>query len=143
MWAQYLEFLKQSKLIINWWYEHKTFYFNNEKTAPVQYTPDFKISNIETIYYQEFKRGFLDGQAVTKFRRMAKHYPDIIIELVMMGILKKESHQMFIAKKYVRRIVDASAIFKQMGKLIISAKDYRAGKELELKKMAEKEQANG
>lgn len=136
LWAQYLEFLKQSGEIEDWEYEPLPFYFKNVRFGPVQYKLDFLVtydSNCSDSYYQEFKRGSLDGPAVTKLRRMAEQYPDVIIELVMMGKPKKETHRMFIARKYVRdnRIVDASAIFKQLGRIIISAKDYLKGKELQ------------
>lgn len=132
MWAQYLEFLKQSGEIKNWFYEPSKLHFKNVKFGPVQYTPDFLIYPIGDYdnYYQEFKRGYLDGSAVTKLRRMAKQYPDVIIELVMMNMPKKETHRMYIAKKYIRRIVDASAIFRQMGSYIKSAKDYLAAEKL-------------
>ncbi len=127
LWSEYLEFLKQSGEIKSWCYEGKTFHFRNEKTAPVQYTPDFWITPVGGMAYcQEFKRGSLDGSSITKFRRLDKHY-SVIIELVMMGMPKKETHRMYIARKYVRnnRIVNADIIFKQLGKLIVSAKDYR------------------
>ena len=131
MWAQYLEWLKESGEIRNWCYEGKTFYFRNEKTAPVQYTPDFWITPIGgMVYCQEFKRGHLDGQAVTKFRRMAKHYPGVIIELVITNKCKKDAHRLYIVKKYVRRIIDADIIFKQMGNLIKTAGDYRLGQKI-------------
>jgi len=126
MWVQYLEWLKKAGEIKDWRYEITTFFFPNEKTAPVQYTPDFFIVPTEgPAYYQELKRGHLDGSAVTKFRRMAKHCPDEIIELVMLGKPKKDNHRMHIAKKYVRRIVDATVIIRQLGRLIITAKDFR------------------
>ncbi len=130
MWSQYLEFLKQSSEIADWSYEPSPFYFKNIQFGPVQYKLDFKLKLIKDgqfYIYQEFKRGFLDGSAVTKLRRMADQHPGVIIELVMMGKPKKETHRMFIARKYVRdnRIVDASAIFKQMGNMIKSAENYQ------------------
>lgn len=133
MWAQYLEFLKQCNKIGDWEYEPATFFFKDVTFGPVQYKLDFLIKDDNTeyfnggIYYQEFKRGYLDGPAVTKLRRMAQQYPDVIVGLVMMGMPKKTTSQMRTACKYIRdnRIVDASAIFKQMGSLIKSAKDYR------------------
>lgn len=136
MYAQYLEFLYQSGEIIGWSYEPPPFFFKDVKFGPVQYKLDFCIGPKKGMaYYVEFKRGYLDGSAVTKLRRMADQYPDVIIELAMMGIPKKTNNRMRTACKYTRghRIVDASAIFKQMGKLIISAKDYRMGKELQEK----------
>lgn len=129
MWGQYLQWLKQSGEIENWWYEPKVFYFKDITFGPVQYKLDYGIRPLGgyDMYYQEFKRGQLDGPAVTKLRRMAQQYPDVIVELVMMGMPKKTTSQMRTACKYIRdnRIVDASAIFKQMGSLIKSAKDYR------------------
>lgn len=116
-WAQYLQFLKESGEIIEWNYEPRTFYFFNEKTAPVQYTPDFRIDTEDSHYWQECK-GYHDGQTNTKFRRMAKHFPCEKFELVLQRIPKKSKHKgasrRRIAAKYVRRIIDASEIFKQM-----------------------------
>jgi hypothetical protein len=137
MWSQYLQFLKQVGEIADWEYEPAPpFYFTDVTFGPVQYKLDFFIRTNKpgfTGYYQEFKRGSLDGQAVTKLRRMAKHYHGVIIELVMMGKPKKETHRMFIARKYVRdnRIVDASAIFRQMGNMIKSAKDWLGAQKFE------------
>lgn len=113
MWAQYLEFLKQAGEISDWQYEPAPFYFTNVRFGPVQYKLDFKLKLKDGQYiYQEFKRGSLDGQAVTKLRRMANQYPNIIIELVMMNMPKKTTHRMHIACKYIRgnRIVDTSWI---------------------------------
>jgi hypothetical protein len=132
LWSQYLQFLKQSGEIADWQYEPPPFFFTDIRFGPVQYKLDFLIqAGQKQHYYQEFKRGFLDGQAVTKLRRMADQHPDVIIELVMMGIGKRFSHRQTIAQKYVRRIINADIIFKQLGRLIISAKEYQAGKNLQ------------
>lgn len=128
MWAQYLQFLQDNEQIVNWYYEPKPpFYFLNEKTAPVQYTPDFYVCPVnKPNYYQEFKRSSLDGRAVRKLQRMQKHHPNVQIELVMMGMPKKETNRMRTAKKYIKdnRIVDATAIFKQLGKMIKSGNEF-------------------
>ncbi|KKL71483.1 hypothetical protein LCGC14_2094480 [marine sediment metagenome] len=116
-WAKYLQLLKDSGEIIEWYYEPHTFYFPNEKTAPVQYTPDFLvIENDDTEIYQETK-GYHDGPTNSKLRRFARHYPDEIIELVLMRMPKKgkSANRIRVANKYVRRIIDASVIFKQIG----------------------------
>ena len=127
MWAQCLEFLKQSGEISDWRYEPlPPFYFTNILFGPVQYKLDFVIIKDNKVYYQEFKNGDFDGPALTKLRRMAKQYPDVVIELVVAGKKKKDAHRLYVAKKYIRdhRIVDASLIFRQMGNLIKSAKDW-------------------
>ncbi|MCK4791205.1 MAG: hypothetical protein KAV87_46160, partial [Desulfobacteraceae bacterium] len=43
-WALYLEFLKTNGEIIKWEYEPEIFYFPDEKTASVQYKPDFRVT---------------------------------------------------------------------------------------------------
>lgn len=142
MWAQYLEFLRQSGEIADWQYEPPPFFFTDIRFGPVQYKLDFLIKGKTNFinpkdpdYYQECKFSDFDGPALTKLRRMAKQYPDVIIELVVAGARKKDANRLYMAKKYIKDnyVTDASAIFKQMGKLIISAKDYRLGKELQEK----------
>ncbi len=122
-WALYLEFLKETGEIKYWTYEPDIFYFPNEKTAPVQYTPDFKLwvhnpgmPDDGQFYYQECK-GYHDGSTNKKFQRMYKHFPHIVIELVLMRIPKrsgKGANRRRVAQKYCRRIIDASEIFKQI-----------------------------
>ena len=132
LWSQYLELLKQSGVIVDWEYEPAPFYFENIRFGPAQYKLDFLIFPVEAqFYYQEFKRGYLDGPAVTKLRRMSQQYPDVIIELVLMDAAKINSHRMYMAHKFVRRIISASDIFRQMGRLIKSAKDWQMAEKLQ------------
>lgn len=114
-WACYLQFLKDSKIIKDWFYEPDIFIFEGERTAPVQYRPDFKLIGTDSKeLYQECK-GYHDGQTNSKLRRMARHYPDVVMELVLMRIPKKgKVNRRRIAEKYVRRIIDASKIFRQI-----------------------------
>lgn len=122
-WAQYLQFLKESGQIFSWHYEKNTFYFKDEATAPVQYTPDFlireKFGCPEYDYWQECK-GYFDSQTNTKFRRLQSHYPGIVIDLVLQSKPKrgKNAHKIMIAQKYVRRVIYANEIFKQLGRII-------------------------
>lgn len=116
-WAQYLQLLKKDGHIHDWKYEPTTFYFPNEKTAPVQYTPDFKIyACTDEDYWQECK-GHHDGPTNSKLRRMAKHYPEEIFELVLMRIPKKGKgvNRRAVAAKYTRRIIDGGKILRQAG----------------------------
>ena len=114
-WALYLEFLRSAGTMVSWEYEPKIFYFEGEKTAPVQYKPDFKIVEFGQTIWQECK-GWHDGPTNTKLRRMAKHHPDAVMELVLQRIPKKGikgANRRRVAAKYTRRIIDASVIFKQ------------------------------
>lgn len=117
-WALYLQFLKQGKEIIDWTFEEDLFVFHGEVTAPIQYRPDFKVTEKDgTVVYQETK-GYHDGQTNTKLRRMQGHYPETVFDLVLMSIPKKNkakgAGRRRIAEKYTRRIIDASVIFKQL-----------------------------
>lgn len=120
-WALYLEFLKNADEIIDWDYESQVFYFPNEKTAPVQYRPDFMtVEKDGTVVWQETK-GHHDGKTNKKFQRMAKHYPDVVMDLVLQRIPRtgsKGANRRFNAQRYVRRIIDASIIFQQLKSVI-------------------------
>ena len=115
-WARYLQLLKEQGHILGWLYEPERFFFPNEKTAPVQYTPDFKVLGHLVDYWQECK-GYHDGPTNSKLRRMAKHYPDEIFELVLMRIPKKGKgvNRRAVAAKYTRRIIDGGKILRQAG----------------------------
>lgn len=118
-WAQYLELLKKNDEIIDWEYEPDKFYFREESRGPWVYIPDFKITDFDgSTYYQETK-GYHDGTTNSKFQRMAKYYPDVVMELVLQRIPKKKPgkgiNRRKAAERYVRRIIDASEIFKQIG----------------------------
>jgi hypothetical protein len=115
-WALYLDFLKETHEIIEWRYEPEWFYFNGEKRGATKYLPDFRvIEKLGNIVWQECK-GWHEGDTNTKLRRMAKHYPDTVFDLVLMKIPKKgkSANRRRVAEKYTRRIIDASVIFKQM-----------------------------
>ncbi|MCK5127231.1 MAG: DUF1064 domain-containing protein [candidate division Zixibacteria bacterium] len=120
-WALYLEFLKTNGEIIKWEYEPKVFYFPDEKTAPVQYKPDFRVTEKDgTVVWHETK-GYHDGKTNKKFQRMAKHYPNVIMDLVLQSIPRtgsKGANRRFNAQRYVRRIVDSSTVFSQMKGII-------------------------
>ena len=120
-WAQYLEFLKQVGDIVDWGYEPQKFEFKKIRSGTVFYTPDFRIVEKDCTYWHEVK-GHLQQKDVTKFRRMAKYYPDEKIILVMQNIPKKPTRKnaeklrrLDNAKKYVERIIEAEKILKQVG----------------------------
>jgi hypothetical protein len=122
-WAKYLQFLKQNGHILDWQYESHRFIFKNVETAPVGYTPDFLVFQKDgTAVWQECK-GHLEGRDATKFQRMAEQYPQDEIELVMIRMPKKDNNESrrldrIKRKGWVRRVIDASAIFRQCGAII-------------------------
>jgi len=119
-WALYLEFLRRHEGLRDWQYEPRCFVFSGEIKAPVQYRPDFSIVEPNgTEVYQECK-GFHDGDTNSKLRKMAKHYPNVIMELVLQRMPKdgKGTNRRRVAAKYCRRVIDASEIFKQIKGLV-------------------------
>jgi len=119
-WAKYLQLLKEQGFINDWSYEPTKFIFEDETFGPISYTPDFGIQEDgRPVYFQECK-GHFDSPTNTKFRRMAKpkHYPDIEIDLILQRFTKKNARKREIAAKYVRRVIDASQIFRQVKGLI-------------------------
>lgn len=121
-WARYLEFLKAGGAIRDWDFEPsdvEPFYFPGEKTAPVQYRPDFRVIDKDGNEFWQETKGWHDGKTNEKFRRMQKHHPDVVMELVLQSIPKRKGiNRRETAKKYVRRIIDASVIFRQVKKAI-------------------------
>lgn len=128
-WSKYLEMLvmgSDTDPIDRWNYEPKTFFFPDQKKAPVQYTPDFLITvcwgDLSNHYWQELK-GWLDSQTISKFQKMLKYYPDEKFELVMQKIPKKGNAAMRYRKLLGRvnndknfnitRIIDGGKILRQ------------------------------
>lgn len=73
--ARYLQFLKQKKIIRNWWYEPQTFYFNKIKRGIRSYLPDFKVKKLNCTHYWVEVKGWMDAKSKTKIKRFRKYYP--------------------------------------------------------------------
>lgn len=117
-WAKYLQWLLESGEILGWEYEVKTFHFTGYEIGKMSYLPDFRVvENDGTVVWQECK-GHHDGPMNTRFKRMAEQYPDELIDLISGKFEKRNFQRRDTAKRYTRRIVDASQIFKQMKGLI-------------------------
>lgn len=120
-WAEYLQILKDWEAILDWEYEPRRFEFANIRSGTVFYTPDFRITEKDKHYWHEVK-GHLHQKDVTKFRRMAKRYPDEKIILVMQAIPMKwtrkgaeKMRRLKNARKYVYRIINGTEILKKFG----------------------------
>ena len=112
--AEYLHLLQETKEIQEWQYEPDRFAFPQ---SPYVYIPDFKVTEAGGgVVYQECE-GYHDGKTNSKFRAMAKYEPGVTLELVLLRIPKKGkgAARRQVASKYVRRIIDASLIFRQTG----------------------------
>ncbi len=74
--ANYLQSLKGMKIISEWEYEPKTFWFLEIKRGCRSYKPDFRITNLDGSHYWVEVKGFMDSKSKTKIKRMSKYYPD-------------------------------------------------------------------
>lgn len=114
-WARYLQLLKKGdKKMIEWTYEPRKFWFHEVKAGITSYKPDFYIIEKDDHYFVETK-GHLTRRDITKFRRMAKYYPDIKLVLVMQAFTKKNALLCDSAKKYVDRVIDGGKILRKVG----------------------------
>jgi len=99
--AIYLEFLKKQGEIKGWRYEHAFFEFP-VRHGTTRYLPDFEVDlNNGKMEIHEVK-GFMDSRSKTKFKRMAKYYPDIPMKIINRDFFKaiKKSGQDKLLKFY-------------------------------------------
>ncbi len=81
--AFYLEWLVKQGEIKKWEYEPRPrYYFYAKDGHPLDngYLPDFKVTRSDNSFYLVEIKGYKQG--TMKLKRMAKHYPEIEIELV-------------------------------------------------------------
>jgi hypothetical protein len=80
--ALYLHWQKEQKIILEWEYEPKTFWFENIKRGVRSYKPDFRVQRSpgSTIWIEV--KGYLDPKSKTKLARFKKYYPNEQIEVV-------------------------------------------------------------
>lgn len=121
-WANYLQLLKDLGEITDWFYEPAgnfpaggTFWFLNIKRGVRSYKPDFKItlsSRPDAIWHEV--KVHLVGKDITKFRRMAKYYPNEKLILVLNRPPKKQGQRNLLrqAEKYVYRVMYANDLLK-------------------------------
>jgi hypothetical protein len=78
----YLSLMKQHKYIVDYWYEPDTFWFDAIKRGTNNYKPDWKVEFPSgKIEYFEVK-GYETSKDRTKYKRMAKYHPSIILNVV-------------------------------------------------------------
>lgn len=93
--AVYLEWLRVKKQIKSWRYEPKFFDFMpfGKLRGVTRYLPDFEVTeNNGEVHYDEVK-GYMDGKSKTKLRLMAKHYPNVKLNVIgkeFMGDLNRK-----------------------------------------------------
>lgn len=79
--AAYLQYLKESGVILDWEHEPKTFWFEGIKRGVCSYLPDFKITYPDGRHLWLEVKGWLDAKSKTKLKRMKKYFPEEQVEL--------------------------------------------------------------
>lgn len=116
--ARYLQLLKESKYIRDWWYEKKRFEFPERKRGSREYTVDFttQMPDGSTEYHET--KGHFEDKDVAKAHCVQRWYPDARITLVLQSIpgrkSKKDNLKARIerARKYYARIASIDEITK-------------------------------
>lgn len=77
----WLDELKRRGDIVSWDYEKVEFEFKTIKRGTRFYKPDFRVTEVNCVYFIEVK-GFLAAKDITVLSRMARHYPDVTVLLM-------------------------------------------------------------
>lgn len=80
--AVFLENLKRTGKIKDWFHEPKCFWFEKIKRGVRSYLPDFLVIHLTDSQEYVETKGYYDSKSQTKMKRMAKYYPDVNIRLV-------------------------------------------------------------
>lgn len=115
-WARYLQILKELGEILDWHYEPKTFWFEKIKRGTNNYKPDFRVTYIDDHIWQEVKgTGLLKQKDCTKFRRMAKYFPEEKVVLVIQRIVKSNRLLVDRCRQFVAGVIEAEELLKKNG----------------------------
>lgn len=89
--ALYLELMKTHKHILEWEYEPHTFYFQGIKRGTTNYRPDYRVTFPSGKQEWFEVKGYETAKDRTKYKRMAKYHPDVILHVVGKEWFKKNS----------------------------------------------------
>jgi len=87
----YLSFMKKHGHILDYEYEPKTFWFDGIRRGTTNYKPDFavKFPSGNTEYFEV--KGYETNKDRTKYKRMAKYYPDVVLRIIGKDWFKSNS----------------------------------------------------
>lgn len=87
----YLSFMKKHKHIVDYWYEPETFWFEGVKRGTTNYRPDFKVEFPSGNHEFIEVKGYETAKDRTKYKRMKKYHPTIILRVVGKDWFKSNS----------------------------------------------------
>ena len=103
-WCQYLDILKTSGEIKDFFYEFHTFRFDGEG-SPKEYTPDFLVRHNDNSFEYHECKGFVQKFDIDKFKRMSEERPKVKIILIFWQKPKLSVQKIYKLEKYTRRII--------------------------------------
>lgn len=116
--ALFLDILQATGTVRAWDYESKEFWFEDIKRGTVSYKPDFVVDwwNGGRIFY-EVKCGKFRQKDCTKWKRLAKKYPDTKLVLVIDRNYNKGNAARIIenGRKYLHHIWNVKDDYKKLG----------------------------
>lgn len=83
LYAKHLQWQKENKLIENWEYEPKTFWFESIKRGVRSYKPDFLVVVNDHDHHWVEVKGYMDARSKTKIKRFELYFPNE--KLVVIG----------------------------------------------------------
>lgn len=109
--ARYLEWLKRTGQLKDWWYEPELFEFprNAHKGPPFQYLPDFKARHINNSVERFEVKGYMNASSKRKIKRFNKHFPSL--KLTVVG--KKWFHS--VGRKHAKLIPGWETLSNNLG----------------------------
>lgn len=89
--ALYLQLLKEHGEITDWFHEKRTFVFKGVERGAVSYLPDFLVIHKNGSEEYVETKGYEQARDRTKWKRMAKYYPEVKLRIVKSDWLAKNS----------------------------------------------------
>lgn len=75
LYALYLDWLKEQRIILQWEYEPKTFWFEEIKRGVRSYKPDFRVLRPDGSHFWVEVKGYMDQRSKTKLKRFKRYFP--------------------------------------------------------------------
>lgn len=82
LYALFLQWQKDQRLILDWEHEPETFWFESIKRGVRSYMPDFLVYLPSGERYWVEVKGYMDKKSITKISRFKKFYPSLTLIVV-------------------------------------------------------------
>ena len=113
-WAQYLDILKTTGEIKNFYYEWHTFYFDNIDKLK-EFTPDFLVRNKDNSFEYYETKGMLSGHDIRKCKALFNERPEVKMTMVFWTNPKISAQKRGQLERFCHRVIwSAKDILKNL-----------------------------